>query len=975
MFLARSYSHHSLLSAIPKIPDLIKDAKEKGYTTIALTDEDTGSAFIEFYDECHKQNIKPCLGTTLRIPNNSSTTVRSLRNKSFSKLAILAKNKEGYKSLLKLISIARTQKENPKYHINFEDLNNFLDNSYSKDSFFVLLAGNDHELITSIRLNNLREAENILLKYIENFRTDNLLVELAQNLSEENPKDTKEINQKLAKLCKKHGVKYIASPAPRYLDKNQEEAFRVVLAIRDQLKLKDIILDRDFSLPNIKALKDEYSYLPESLETEEIEKLIDIKIRIDFANNAQEAYFPKFKLEPGQVSDKRLRWETYIGLISRFSSEEKSNKDWKKEFTYEKLEDLITYSKTIIPDTSKLLAYPEDYWNKQPAIDSTTNINLVSDSTGYKFSQNPSEIILKKHKTILDYIDRIEYELDIIFSKGYPEYFLVFGDIMRFCRENGIVTNTRGSAAGSLVGYLNQIVVLDPLIYNLPFERFLNPYRPSPPDIDGDFADDRRDEVINYIKEAYGGEKVSQIITFGTMLPRAVVRDVGRVLGVSYTKCDKLSKLIPIAPQGRKTTFEYAFETSREVSEAYEKDEDSHRIIDIAKIIEGNYRHASSHAAGVIITPTDLTDYAPIQWDSDHQTVVIQYDMVIAEKAGLIKLDILGITNLAILGNAIKIAENRRNQEIDLQNIDIKNQKAFNLLAKGRTMGIFQLSGEAMTRYLVELEPSRVEDLMAMVALYRPGPMASIPEYIERKKKPKKITYIVPQMKNWMEASYGLLVYQDDLLYTAIYLAGYDWGEADKLRKGMGKKIQKVIDEQHTKFIKGCIEHSKINKDTAEYIWSLIVPFGAYGFNKAHSASYGTVAYWTAYMKAEYTVEFMTAYMTSESNNLDKIAEAIAECAELGIRVLPPDINKSFDNFTIEDDNTIRYGLSSVKNLGSDVIKFIINTRENNGSFEDMNDFLERISEFSSFNKRSIEALILAGCLDQLGQKVLEKLR
>jgi DNA polymerase III subunit alpha len=345
--------------------------------------------------------------------------------------------------------------------------------------------------------------------------------------------------------------------------------------------------------------------------------------------------------------------------------------------------------------------------------------------------------------------------------------------------------------------------------------------------------------------------------------------------------------------------------------------------------------------------------------------------MRVCEKVGLVKMDILGIRNLAILGNALELAQKRREKEINLLNIDTNDVGTYDMLTKGRTIGTFQLSGAAMTKYLIEMGPTKVQDLMAMVALYRPGPMDSIPEYIRRKKKPSLIEYLVPQMREWMEASYGIFVYQEDLLMTAINLAGYDWGMADKLRKGMGKKIQKVIDEQHPIFVKGCIEHSQLDQATAEHIWSLMVPFGAYGFNKAHSSSYGMVAYWTAYMKANYTAEFMTALMTAEASNLDKIARAINECQEMNIQVLPPDINKSYYVFTIDDDQTIRYGLSSVKNLGRDVIHYLIEERERDGKFTSIDNLLNRMSSCQGFNKRSLEALIWSGSLDELGEKVL----
>jgi DNA polymerase III subunit alpha len=938
MLLARSYSHHSLLSAVPQIKALIKNAKAKGYTSIALTDEETGSGMVEFYKACLDNEIRPVLGVTLRIPNISGGQNTFGSNKNFSKLSILAKDITGYKALLELISIARTIQEDPVYHITFD---NILEQISQSRSFFVSITGNDHEIISLLKADDYNGAKKILEVYTNKISPENILVELATTLNNEDPEYVKSINQKLIQLCGEFGIKYIASPAPRYLDNDDEETFRTVLAIRNQVRLGEITLTRDFHLPSVEELKNEYSYAPEAINTTEIESQINIDLRTDYDKHASEAFFPKFLLDDGQNPQLRLTWETYIGLVQRFDPAGKNRTQWKEVFGYEKLEELKEYVKTVHPDTSKLLGYPSDYWQK---------------------------------KNILAYVERIDKELDVIIQKGYSDYFLVFSDIMQFCRENGIVINTRGSAAGCLVGYLTGINILDPLVYDIPFERFLNPFRPSAPDIDGDFADDKRGQVIKYITDTYGKDKVCQIITFGTMLPRAAVRDVGRVLGISYKKCDRLSKLIPTAPQGRKTTFEWAFETSRELKEFYEKDDEAQKIINICKKIEGNYRHASSHAAGVIISPTKMTDYAPLQWDSEHSMIIAQYDMKISEQVGLVKMDILGIRNLAILGNAVKLAEERTHQDIDLLNIDLHDKKSFELLAKGRTMGLFQLSGATMTRYLVELEPTKVQDLMAMVALYRPGPMVNIPEYIKRKKNPKTIKYYLPAMKKWMEPSYGILVYQDDVLYTAIEIAGYDWGEVDTLRKGMGKKIKEVIDSQHIKFVQGAQKHSHLTEAQAEDIWNLVVPFSAYGFNKAHSSNYGMVAYWTAYLKANYPAEFMTALMTSEANNLDKIAAAINECTELGLDVLPPDVNKSFDGFTIENNTTIRYGLSSVKNLGGDVIKYMIRDREENGEFKNMEDFLERVSQYQGFNKRSLEALIWSGSLDSLGDKVVKKI-
>jgi DNA polymerase III subunit alpha len=952
MLLTRSFSHYSLLSAVPKIPALISATQAKGYTTLCLTDDETGAGFIEFYEACKKEqknnhNFKGTVGVTLKIPNFSKNATVFGKSQGYSKVAFIAKNNQGYRDICKLISIARVERENP-YHILLEDIKKFSKN----DSFYTVLCGNDHELIASLRTNNQVQAQAILNNYLGVIDAKNLLVETAFTLYEDKTESDglaklKQINLLLESLCKKNKVRLVVSPAPRYMEKEQEEVFKVLLAIRDAKKVWDINLTRDFYLPDIKELKKEFDYLdPQVFDTQDLEDSINLEIRTDYAVKASEAFFPYVQLESGQNYADRLRYETYIGFLTRFSVPEgfdlfepdSIGDYWMKKFPYQSFSELKDFVTSSEPDTSKLAGYAKDYWQTQEKVE--------------------------------NYVKRMDSELDIIISKGYPSYFLVFADLMRFCRKEKIVTTTRGSAAGSLVGYLTGVNTIDPMMYKIPFERFLNPLRPSAPDIDGDFADNGREKVITYLTEKYGKANVTQIITFGTLKPKAAVRDVGRAIGIGYGKCDKLSKLIPVPPQGKKATFAWCLETSSEFNEAYLHDEDTKRIVDLGKQIESNYRHASVHAAGVVITPTEASDYAPLQWDSDHKFVICQYDMRIGEKIGHVKLDILGIRNLAILGDAILLTEKRRDIQINLQNIDLKAQKVYDLLAKGRTMGLFQISGPAMTRYLVDMEPTKVQDLMAMVALYRPGPMANIPDYIKRKKNPKLITYITPEMKNWMEDSYGILVYQDDLLYSVLNLAGYDWGQADTFRKGVGKKIPEVMDSQHILFVDGCVKNG-LTKEKAEEIWDLFVPFAAYGFNKAHASSYGMVSYWTSYMKAEYTVEFMTALMTSESGNLDRVSEAINECKELGITVLPPNVNTSFGDYTIEGDTTIRYGLNSVKMLGSDIVDQLIENRTKGGKFKNFDDFLERMSDYKGFSKRSLEALIWSGALDELGAGVL----
>lgn len=566
--------------------------------------------------------------------------------------------------------------------------------------------------------------------------------------------------------------------------------------------------------------------------------------------------------------------------------------------------------------------------------------------------------------------ERLEYELDIICKKGYAPYFLIVRDMVHWANNQGIITNTRGSAAGSLVSYVLDITTVNPLKYYLPFERFLNPYRPSPPDIDFDVADDRRGDIIGYITKKYGKEKVAQICTFGRMLSRGAVRDVARVLGFPYSVGDRISKMIPPPRQGFPVTIDKALEEVAELRTMYDTDPDTKKVLDLAMQIEGSARHVSVHAAGVVVAPTAITDFSPVQREPSGEKIITQYEMHASEEVGLIKFDILGIRNLSILGAAVDIVKSRLGVTVDLHKIPLDDKKTFEMLARGETMGVFQLASGGMTKYLVELKPNRIEDLMAMVALYRPGPISQIPEYIKRKHNPKLVKYLDSRMEKFLGMSYGLIVYQDDLLFCALDLAGYTWEEADKFRKAVGKKIPEEMAAQKEKFIKGIITNGQ-SEEFAEKLWKLFEPFQSYGFNKAHAASYGMIAYQTAYMKANFSVEYMAALLTAESGDKEKVSAAINECRRMEIKVLPPDIDESDIGFTIVEDKdsrdgkAIRFGLSAIKNVGEAAISSILSSRES-GKFESFADFLER-TDSRKINKKVLESLIKVGAMSKFG--------
>ncbi len=580
-------------------------------------------------------------------------------------------------------------------------------------------------------------------------------------------------------------------------------------------------------------------------------------------------------------------------------------------------------------------------------------------------------------------ITRLDYELKVIADKGYSPYFLVVYDLLRFARENNILTNIRGSVAGSLVTYLLQITKCNPFEYKLPFERFLNPERPSAPDIDMDYADTRRDEVIDYARKKYGIDNVAQIGTFGTMMARGAVKDVARAMKFPYVVGDRISKMIPPPKQGFPVTIAGALSEVPELKELYDTDREVQTILDMAQQVEGCARHISVHAAGTVISPSPLWDFTPIQKDPKGGKIITQYDMYTIEDAGLLKFDFLGIRNLTILGDALALVKKLYGITLDIETISLSDPKTFAMLARGETMGLFQLNGSGMTRFLKELKPTTIFDINAMVALYRPGPLEVIPEYIERKHNPEKVSYLDPRLEPILDQSFGVIVYQDDVMLTAIHLAGYSWLEADKLRKAMGKKIPAEMTAQKEKLLSGFIEHG-LSKKKSDELWRLIEPFAAYGFNKAHAASYGRVAYQTAYMKANFPVAYMTAIMTNESGDVEKIAEIVSECKRMNIKVLPPNVNMSQGGFSVVRQSTegpqaelshtdgrdeeIRFGLYTIKNLGTDIADAIIKEREDNGQFTSFENFIGRITH-KNLNKKSLEALTMCGALDELGDR------
>jgi DNA polymerase-3 subunit alpha len=872
-----SHSHYSLLQALPKIPDLVKFAKENGMEAIGLTDSGNMYGAIEFYQECLKKEIKPILGVDFYVAARTRFDKEPRIDNKRTRLILLAKNIDGYKSLIKLVT--RSHMEGFYYKPRLDD--ELITEHHV--GLVCIMPSFSGSIPQALKNGNIEKAQEELAKF-KTWFGDDFYLELTHHPEIEGHEENM---KKIVDFARETDTPLVAAHDIYYLKEEDKRARETLVSIQNDYSERVSGGDKsDWSFISKEKAEELFRDTPDALEN--IDKIIE-KCNLDIPLGKW--LFPNFIVPSGKSYDEELRDIVFRGIKTR-----------------------------------KLEETPE---------------------------------LLK----------RVEYELSVIKDKGYSPYFLVVGDLLREAHKRKILTTIRGSVAGSMVTYLAHITNVNPMEYLLPFERFLNPMRPSAPDIDMDYADNRRDEIIAYAREKYGHDKVAQIGTFGTMMARGAVRDVARALGYDYSTGDRIAKLIPMGMQGAPMTIDKALSLTPELKKMYDEEDDVKEIIDMAKKIEGCARHISVHAAGVVISPIPLDEIVPTQFDPKGEgKIITQYDMhyVDEDHAGLLKFDFLGIRNLAILSDAVKLVREQKGIDIDIENVPIDDKKTFEMLARGETMGLFQLNGEGMTKALIELKPTSIHDINVMVALYRPGPMATIEEYIARKHGKHKTTYYHPKMKKFLELTFGLLVYQDDLLYTAIELAGYDWGTVDKFRKAVGKKIPAEMAKQHEIFVKGCEEHSGISKRDAEKIWDLFEPFQGYGFNKAHAASYGKVAYQTAYMKANFPALYMAAALTAESGDTETVGLYIAEAKRMGIPVLPPDINESFKGFTVveqSDVEVIRFGLVTIKNFGEGIADSIIKEREAHGKFVSLEDFLVRIKD-RNLNKKSLESLIKTGALD-----------
>lgn len=878
------HTEYSLLDGASRIKDVVARAKELGMESLAITDHGVMFGVIDFYRECNKQGIKPIIGCEVYTAARKMTDKTAELDKRQGHLILLAKNNDGYKNLIKIVSKGFTEGYYYKPRIDKDVLR---EHSEGIIALSACLAGEvQHRLLNRDYEGAKKEASELL----EIFGEGNFYLEIQdQGLEEE-----MNIRPGMLKLSKELGVKLVATNDVHYVNREDAKAHDVLLAIQTATTLDDENRMRfpndQFYLKSEDEMRKIFAYCPEAIDnTQEVADKCDVSFTFG------EYHIPIFESPNGMTNEEHLRKLCHDGLIERYGDRANSK----------------------------------------------------------------------------ELLERMEYELDVIVSMGYVGYFLIVWDFINYAKSNGIMVGPgRGSAAGSIVAYCLHITDIDPIRYNLIFERFLNPERVSMPDIDVDFCYERRHEVIEYVIEKYGKEKVSQIVTFGTMKAKAAVRDVGRALGVSYAETDAIAKAIPF---DLKMTIDKAIETNPELKAKYEADEATRNVLDMSRALEGMPRHASTHAAGVVISKDAINEYVPLYMGD--KGVATQFTMTTIEELGLLKMDFLGLRNLTVIRDALELIEKNYGVKIDFSKMGYDDAGVYKMISEGNTSGVFQLESSGMTAFMKNLKPSCFEDIVAGISLYRPGPMDSIPKYIENKKNPDKIQYVDQQLAPILDVTYGCLVYQEQVMQIVRDLGGYSYGRSDLVRRAMSKKKHDVMMEEKEYFINGkldengnveiagCVRNG-VSKKAAEAIFDDMVSFASYAFNKSHAAAYAVLAYETGYLKLHYPVEFMAALMTSVMGDNNQVAKYIRNSQEMGIEVLPADVNKSYRKFSVEDGK-IRFGLQAVKSVGEGAIEAIIKAREEKGLPKDIFSFIDNI-DTSLVNKKALECLIKAGALDSM---------
>lgn len=904
-----NHTHHSVLDGLTKIPDLVQFVKDTGMEAVALTDHGTMSGTIEFYQTAQKEQVKPIIGIEAYVATRSRHDRDPQKDKNRYHLTILAMNNQGYQNLMKLSSIANLEGVYYKPRMDREILEKH------NEGLIVLSGCASGEVAEHLRVDDYKKAKEVALWYKKVFG-DRYYLEMQDHGHPEypnidNPRPWSEqtkINEYLTKLSKEIDVPLVISCDAHYLTHDYKDAHEILLCVGTGSFLSDTnrMSLKEFDL-HVTDPQDIISRWGES-HPEAILNTKKVADRCDVKLDFGQILIPKFPTPNGETEKDYLDQLVYRGMAMRYAGKTAEEAD---SLSVKQVRDLLTTEQK----------------------------------------------------------ERLDMEFEVLARMGYNGYFLIVQDFINWGKNRGIIFGPgRGSAAGSIIAYALRITDLDPLKYNLLFERFLNPDRISMPDIDIDIQDTRRDEVIEYCAEKYGADRVANIMTFGTMAARAAVRDVARVLEVPYAESDRLAKTIPAPNQGRHIPLKKSVKDDPDLKKEYENNPTAKEVLDYAIQLEGTIRSHGVHAAGVVIAPDDIVNYVPLEM-AQKGVIATQYPMGPVEDLGLLKMDFLGLSNLTTINNALRIIKKVYDTTIDLATLELDDKKTYELFCRGDTTGVFQLESAGMKRYLRELKPSVFEDIVAMVALYRPGPMQFIDSFIKRKHGEEEITYLHDGLRSSLESTYGVLIYQEQFMQISKDWAGFSGGQADTLRKAVGKKKIDLMMQVKPQFIDGAVKVGGATQQTAETFWNQLEEFANYSFNKSHAACYALIAYWTAYLKANFPDAFMAALMTSDHDDTDRLAIEIAECGRMGIKVMPPDVNESYQEFAVvPEKNQIRFGMTAVKGVGAGAVEALIETRDKDGKFTGIEDFARRVST-SKFNKRAWESLIKSGGFDRFGDR------
>jgi DNA polymerase-3 subunit alpha len=904
------HTEYSLLDGACRLDRLVDKAHELKFSSLAITDHGAMHGAIEFYQAARAKGIKPIIGCEVYVAPGSRLERKKVEGDKYHHLGLLAKDETGYKNLIKLTTSAHLEGYYYKPRIDKEIL---AAHSQGLIAMSGCLASEIPDLILKDQIDKARDAVDF---FKQTLGAENFFLELQNH----GMADQAKVNRQLIAWSKEFGLKLVATNDVHYINKGDSHAHDCLVCIGTQdllsnpKRMSAAYAPEQFFLRSAEEMKARFAEAPEAVtNTLEVAEKCNLEIQVD----GKSLHYPVFHPPEHFTREGYLRKQLAEGLHKRYGIHARAEGH---EFIIEKIE-----------DPSRLPSYSKD----------TTEAAAVK---------------------VL--IDRLQLEMKVIEKTGFLSYFLIVADFIRYGHEHGINCVARGSAAGSLVIYLLEIANVDPIRYGLIFERFLNPERISPPDIDIDFADDRRADVIEYVRKKYGGDSVAQIITFGTMGAKSVVRDVGRVMGLSYGDGDRLAKMIPF---DLKMTLEKALKQSPELKEAYQNEDVTRELIDTALILEDLTRNASVHAAGVVIGDQPLVNLLPLKTDEDG-AIVTQYAMGPVGDLGLLKMDFLGLKTLTVIRNTCEMVKRTQGIEVPIEHLPLDDKKTYDLLNRAETLGVFQLESGGMRDLCKKFQISSVEHITALVALYRPGPMELIPEFIKRRHGEVKIEYEHPLLEPIAKETYGILIYQEQVMQAAQVLAGYTLGGADLFRRAMGKKKVEEMQKQREIFVKGCAEKNKIPKAKADQIFDLLEKFAGYGFNKSHAAAYAIVAYQTAYLKANYPVEFFCAMMTNDMANTEKLSEYIAEAREFGIEVLQPDVNESGLYFVpTREGKAIRFGLVAIKGVGESAVEAILKARNEGGKFKTLSALCERV-DGRTLTRKPLEALIKTGACDSFEQ-------